>query len=315
MTDTAYFCVLSHEGVLAVRGPDASKFLQGQLTCNLNYLDAHTSSLGARCTPKGRMQSSFRIVPEGDGYLLAMAGELLQPQLADLAKYAVFSKSRLSDESADWCRFGIAGGDGSLVSLGLDLSQAADSIVRGNGLIAIRLPDGRAELWAPKAEAEQVRTRLSAQLGEVPVNRWLLDQVRAGIGQVFGSTRELFIPQMINLQALGGVSFKKGCYTGQEIVARMQYLGKLKRRLQHLAVEGERGELPAPGVELFSPVHNSSVGEVVLAATSADGIELLAVVQEDAAADGRLYLGSPDGLPLSLLELPYSLNPDQEIQR
>ena len=145
----------------------------------------------------------------------------------------------------------------------------------------------------------------------MPVNRWLLDQVRAGIGQVFGSTRELFIPQMINLQALGGVSFKKGCYTGQEIVARMQYLGKLKRRLQHLAVEGDPGELPAPGVELFSPVHNSSVGEVVLAATSADGIELLAVVQEDAAADGRLYLGSPDGLPLSLLELPYSLNPDQ----
>ena len=94
-----------------------------------------------------------------------------------------FFKSRLSDESADWCRFGIAGGDGSLVSLGLDLSQAADSIVRGNGLIAIRLPDGRAELWAPNAEAEQVRTRLSAQLGEVPVNRWLLDQVRAGIGE------------------------------------------------------------------------------------------------------------------------------------
>ncbi|MCQ3971415.1 CAF17-like 4Fe-4S cluster assembly/insertion protein YgfZ, partial [Klebsiella pneumoniae] len=116
------------------------------------------------------------------------------------------------------------------------------------------------------------------QLQEVPVNRWLLDQVRAGIGQVFGSTRELFIPQMINLQALGGVSFKKGCYTGQEIVARMQYLGKLKRRLQRLLIEGRQDELPAPGVEIFSPVHGSSVGEVVLAASDTDRIELLAVL-------------------------------------
>jgi hypothetical protein len=315
MTDTAYFCVLSHEGVLAVRGPDASKFLQGQLTCNLNYLNAETSSLGARCTPKGRMQSSFRIVLDGDGYLLAMASDLLQPQQADLSKYAVFSKSRLSDESGAWCRFGLAGGDGSLVSLGLDLPQTADSVVRNNGMIAIRLADGRSELWVSSGEANQARMRLAAQLQEAPVDRWLLDQIRAGIGQVFGSTRELFIPQMINLQALGGVSFKKGCYTGQEIVARMQYLGKLKRRLHRLAIDGAQEDLPAPGVELFSPVHSSSVGEVVLAATCAEGIELLAVVQEDAAADGRLYLGSPDGLPLSLLEIPYSLNPDQEIQR
>jgi len=99
MPASAFFCQLDHEGVLAVRGVDAAKFLQGQLTCNLNYLNLDTSSLGARCTPKGRMQSSFRIVLDGDGYLLAMAGELLQPQQADLNKYAVFSKSRLSDES------------------------------------------------------------------------------------------------------------------------------------------------------------------------------------------------------------------------
>ena len=202
----------------------------------------------------------------------------------------------------------------ALVSLGLDLPQNPDSVVRGTGLIAIRLHDGRAELWASD-EAEQVRSRLSAQLKEAALDRWLLDQIRAGIGQVFASTRDLFIPQMINLQALGGVSFKKGCYTGQEIVARMQYLGKLKRRLYRLATRGEPDELPAPGIELFSPVHGSSVGEVVLAATSTDKIELLAVVQEDAVADGRLYLGSPDGLPLELLELPYNLDPDREIQR
>jgi folate-binding protein YgfZ len=315
MTDTAFFCVLSHEGILAVRGPDASKFLQGQLTCNLNYLDAQHSSLGARCTPKGRMQSSFRILPEGDGYLLAMDGELVQTQLADLTKFAAFSKSKLHDESADWVRFGLSGGDGALVSLGLDLPQAGDQVVTAHGLIAIRLPDGRTELWAHAREAETTRLRLAAQLPEAPLDRWLLAQIRAGVGQVVAATRELFIPQMINLQALGGVSFKKGCYTGQEIVARMQYLGKLKRRLHRLAIESTDAEVPAPGLELYSPVHGSSVGEVVLAACAEGSLELLAVLQDDAAADGRIFLGSPDGLPLSLLDLPYTLDADREIQR
>lgn len=315
MTDTAYFCVLSHEGVLAVRGADASKFLQGQLTCNLNYLNDHRSSLGARCNPKGRMQSSFRILPEGDGYVLAMDRALVQPQLADLTKFAAFSKSKLFDESEAWVRFGLRGGDDALISLGLDLPAVADEVVAAQELIAVRLSDGRSELWVRASEAESLQSRLAAQLPQVDLNVWLLAQIRAGVGQVVAQTRESFIPQMINLQALGGVSFKKGCYTGQEIVARMQYLGKLKRRLHRLAAESESAEVPAPGLELYSPVHGSSVGEIVLAATADKGVELLAVLQEDAAADGRLFLGSPDGLPLTLLPLPYTLDADKEIQR
>ncbi|WP_394561191.1 YgfZ/GcvT domain-containing protein [Aquipseudomonas alcaligenes] len=313
MADSAFFTLLNHESLLAVRGPDAAKFLQGQLTCNLNYLDERTSSLGARCTPKGRMISSFRILQDGDGYLLALASELLEAQLADLKKYAVFSKSSLADESASWVRFGLSGADEALLTLGLDLPQEADAVARSDGLIAIHLPGGRAELWAPADQAESLRSRLATQLREAPLNDWLLGQVRAGVGQVFGATRELFIPQMINLQAVGGVSFKKGCYTGQEIVARMQYLGKLKRRLQRLSLA--QSELPTAGTELFSPVHGSSVGEVVLAATAEQGSELLAVLQEDAKNDGRIHLGSADGPALNLLELPYQLDADREIQR
>ncbi len=312
MADSAFFCTLTHEALLAVRGADASKFLQGQVTCNLNYLNAQTTSLGARCTPKGRMLSSFRILPEGDGYLLAMATELLEAQLAELKKYAVFSKSTLSDETGAWVRFGLSGGDGALVSLGLDLPQTADTLVRHNDLLALRLADGRAELWGPADVAETLHARLAAQLREAPLNDWLLGQVRAGIGQVFGATREQLIPQMINLQALGGVSFKKGCYTGQEIVARMQYLGKLKRRLYRLKLDAAP---PAVGTELFSPVHGSSVGEIVLAAQAEAGSEVLAVLQEDAANDGRIHLGSLDGSLLSVLSLPYALDADREIQR
>lgn len=261
------------------------------------------------------MQSSFRILPEGDGYLLAMDRELVQPQLADLAKFAAFSKSKLHDESAEWVRFGLSGGDGALVSLGLDLPQTADVTVAAHGLIAVRLNDGRSELWTHAKDAGTTQLRLAAQLPEASLDRWQLAQIRAGIGQVVAATRELFIPQMINLQALGGVSFKKGCYTGQEIVARMQYLGKLKRRLHRLAAQNHDVEVPAPGLEVYSPVHGSSVGEVVMAASAEGALELLAVLQEDAAADGRLFLGSPDGPPLTLLQLPYTLDADREIQR
>jgi len=312
-TDSAFFCRLSHEGLLAVRGPDASKFLQGQLTCNLNYLSADTASLGARCTPKGRMLSSFRIVQQGDGYLLAMASELLDSQLTDLQKYAAFSKSKLSDESAQWLRIGLQGGDAVLTSLGLNLPATADSVIHVDSMLAVRLSDGRSELWAPVAQTEAVLATLTAHLREAPLNDWLLAQVRAGVGQVFGATREQLIPQMINLQALGGVSFKKGCYTGQEIVARMQYLGKLKRRLYRLSLAGDT--VPAVATPLFSPVHSSSVGDVVLAARSSDGIELLAVVQEDALLDDHLHLGSLEGPALQRLDLPYTLDVDREIQR
>ncbi|MGR4038067.1 CAF17-like 4Fe-4S cluster assembly/insertion protein YgfZ [Pseudomonas sp. 910_21] len=313
MADSAFFCPLSHEGVLAVRGPDASKFLQGQLTCNLSYLSDSQSSLGARCNQKGRMQSSFRILLEGDGCLLAMASELLEPQLADLKKYAVFSKAKLTDESANWARFGLSNADSSLSGLGLELPQEDGAVVRADGLIAVRASSKRVELWVPAERAESLGQQLAAQLPQGELNQWLLGQIRAGLGQVMAQTRELFIPQMLNLQAVGGVSFKKGCYTGQEIVARMQYLGKLKRRLYRLALPA--GELPVPGTSLFSPTHNSSIGEVVLAAQAPDQVELLAVLQAEAVEDGNLHLGALEGPGLQLLDLPYQLDRDREIQR
>ncbi|MEW5505454.1 MULTISPECIES: folate-binding protein YgfZ [Pseudomonas] len=313
MADSAFFCPLSHEGVLAVRGADAAKFLQGQLTCNLNYLSDTQASLGARCTQKGRMQSSFRILLQGDGVLLAMASELLEPQLADLKKYAVFSKSKLTDESAAWVRFGLSNADQALASLGLELPAETDSVARSDTLIAIRVSPGRSELWVPVEHTEAVRAQLATQLQPADLNQWLLGQIRAGIGQVMPQTRELFIPQMLNLQAVGGVSFKKGCYTGQEIVARMQYLGKLKRRLYRLSLDAT--ELPEPGTPLFAPSHNSAIGEVVIAAKADQCVELLAVLQAEAADSGDVHLGALEGPGLHLLDLPYSLDRDQEIQR
>jgi len=313
MADSAFFRPLSHEGVLAVRGADAAKFLQGQLTCNLNYLSDTQASLGARCTQKGRMQSSFRILLQGDGVVLAMATELLEPQLADLKKYAVFSKSKLTDESAAWVRFGLMHAEPALTSLGLELPAETDSVVRNDTLIAIRVSPDRAELWVPAEQGDAVRNQLAATLEQTDLNEWLLGQIRAGIGQVMPQTRELFIPQMLNLQAVGGVSFKKGCYTGQEIVARMQYLGKLKRRLYRLSLDAP--EMPEPGTPLFSPSHTSAIGEVVIAAKTDQTVELLAVLQAEAADSGDVHVGTPEGPRLHLLDLPYTLDRDREIQR
>lgn len=313
MAKSSFFCTLSHEGLLGVRGVDASKFLQGQLTCNLNYLNENTCSLGARCNPKGRMLSSFRIVLQADGYLLAMASELLEPQLAELQKFAVFSKVTLADESPAWVRFGLTDGDSVLSELQIDLPATVNSTVSQSGYLAVRLAEGRAELWVSAELAVATRALLESRCAEAPLNDWLLGQVRAGIGQVFGATREQLIPQMINLQALGGVSFKKGCYTGQEIVARMQYLGKLKRRLYRLSLPGS--QLPAIGREIFSPVHSSAVGEVVLAASNGDCVEILAVLQQDAVTDGRICLQSAEGPQMHLLDLPYTLDSEREIQR
>lgn len=313
MADSAFFCTLTHEGVLAVRGSDAGKFLQGQLTCNINYLSDEHASLGARCMVKGRMQSSFRILPQGDGYLLAMACELIEAQLADLKKYAVFSKATLSDESAAWVRFGVQQGDAALQALGVAPADHAGATARGDGLIAVRVSSGRCELWVAAAQADSTAQVLAATLPQGSLNDWLLGQVRAGIGQVMGPTRELFIPQMINLQAVDGVSFKKGCYTGQEIVARMQYLGKLKRRQYRLALDG--ADVPQPGTGIFSPTHGSSVGEVVFGAGTGSNVELLAVLSADAVADDNLHLGSLEGPRLTLLDLPYELDRDREIQR
>ncbi|NLO54041.1 MAG: folate-binding protein YgfZ [Gammaproteobacteria bacterium] len=313
MTGCASFTPLTHEGVLAVRGADAKSFLQGQITCNLAYLSDERSSLGARCTPKGRMLSSFRVLLDNDGYLLAMDQDILVAQLAELQKFAVFSKSKLTDDSALWSRFGLSQADATLTALGIDLPSEINSIVHHNQMIAIRVSADLTELWVSAEEGPCLRKRLLNLLPEAPLNTWLLGQIRSGIGHVSMPTREQFIPQMLNLPALDAVSFKKGCYTGQEIVARMQYLGKLKRHMYRLQLACT--EAPAPGTPLFSPVHSSAVGEVVNAARSEYGVELLATALDDAINDGRIYLEGDEKTLLEVLELPYSLDTEREILR
>ena len=204
MADPAFHTPLVHEGILAVRGPDAAKFLQGQLTCNLAYLNDETSSLGGRCNIKGRLLSSFRILPEGDGLLLAMAGELLEAQLADLKKYAVFSKASLADESAAWLRIGLRDASEALRALGIDTPAESGRIARHGDLLAVALGDaqglvnttpvGMAKLPGMPVPAELLRADLwVAEVIYFPLETELLRQARAlGCRTLDGGTMAVF---------------------------------------------------------------------------------------------------------------------------
>lgn len=312
MSQTPAFVVLSQQGMLAVRGTDAAKFLQGQLTCNLNYVSHDQSSLGARCNPRGRMQSSFRLVMQGDGFLLSMSRDLVEKQQAELAKFAAFSKSTLHDESADWVQLGLINPDRTLQELGIELPDNAGAVLQHNQVLAIRISDKLAELWLPAAEAPCFLRQLASHATEQDDNAWQLELIRHGICHVTASSYESHIPQVLNLPALDGVSFKKGCYTGQEIVARMQYLGKQKRHMLRFA--SATAELPEPGTALLQ-ADGGKAGEVISAARSADGIELLAVVLLETAQQQSLFMDTEERPQASLLELPYEIDVEREIQR
>lgn len=312
MSQTPAFVVLSQQGMLAVRGTDAAKFLQGQLTCNLNYVSHDQSSLGARCNPRGRMQSSFRLVMQGDGFLLSMSRDLVEKQQAELAKFAAFSKSTLHDESADWVQLGLINPDRTLQELGIELPDNVGAVLQHNQVLAIRISDKLAELWLPAAEASCFQRQLASHATEQDDNAWQLELIRHGICHVTASSYESHIPQVLNLPALDGVSFKKGCYTGQEIVARMQYLGKQKRHMLRFASTVD--VLPEPGTALLQ-ADGGKAGEVVSAARSADGIELLAVVLLETAQQQPLHLDIEERPQTNLMELPYEIDVEREIQR
>lgn len=302
--------LLGHERIMAVSGPDSAKFLQGQLTCDVTRLPLPGSVLGARCNPKGRMQSSFRLLRHNDSdYLLAMAEALIAPQITDLAKYAAFFKTKITDASDSWVRLGLHGENAPALLAELDLPvpgspDAVEQLDGIDGIKAVRLPGSNSfELWLPAETALPVIERLLVTATAIPLNDWQLLQIRSGIGQVFAETREAFIPQMLNLQVFDAVSFKKGCYTGQEIVARMKYLGKLKKRMFRLA--SEKSVCPAPGTPVVNRETGQVVGEVVMAALGQDQMEMLAVIQKDAAQLIPLCAIDSQGPALTLATLPY----------
>lgn len=245
---------LPQQGMLVVEGPDAAKFLQGQLTCDIEEIDGYNATLGAHCTPKGRMVASFRIAQLAeDCYGLCLPTESLPLLEASLNKYIVFSKATATNKSNEWLAFGLSGEGAAAVADsiagGLPEIDNAQFTFEGGALICIENKAERYELWLKADGAGDVVAGLLERLAPASTLAWELQQVKAGIGMVEPATSDAFVPQMLNYDELKGISFNKGCYTGQEIVARAHYRGGVKRHLHVFEATSDRLALAGDEVQ------------------------------------------------------------------
>ncbi len=298
---------LSHFGLIHFSGEDAPVFLQGQLSCDVRKINPHTAQYGSCCTPKGRMLASFLIWQNSSGYLMQIPISLLITLEKRLSMYVLRSKVRLNNDSDRYVRIGVAGNRASEVVeeifgatsdpfLGV-INSEHDSILRlaQNRFEIVTTPEHAPELW------EHLRKYAT------PVGRFCWDwlEIKAGIPIITPATQEQFVPQMTNLEAIGGISFQKGCYPGQEIVSRTQYLGKIKRRM-YLANICTKEPIAA-GDELYSN-KKQVCGMVVNAAPSPEGgYDVLAVIQTDSVENENIYWKSLKGPILKIMPLPYLL--------
>jgi folate-binding protein YgfZ len=301
---------LSYYGLLQTAGPDSSKFLQGQTTCNFNEINDQQSRLGALCNPKGRMLSSFLAARRNDqDYLLRMRHDLLQSTQTTFSKYIVFSKAELADLSEQTLILGLHGdkAKAAITEAFGHTPNGINQVVLHNGQLVIQLDEQGLsfECWVEADVAKNYWDRLSRDLTPTGSNNWQLLNIQRGIGEVSAATLEAFIPQLLNFPTIGAVSFDKGCYTGQEIVARMHYRGKAKQAMYRIRFQGDN---PEEGQELFSD-GKQSIGAIVNVAesdaSSSAEFEALAVLTH--AETGKTIHRKNCSDKIEILDLPYAI--------
>ena len=301
-------CDLSHEGLIRVAGPDAGAFLQAQLTNDVLALPVGAAQWNGWCSPKGRLLATFLLWRDEAGYVLQLPRALQAGIQKRLQMFVLRSKVTLSDEGAQGERFGIAGktsaGTVTLAVAGKAELPSADMTVTTHGdLQIVRLSEHRFEIIAPAGTAIGLWNAMSSALQPSGAPAWDGLNIRAGVLQVLPATQDAFVPQMANFELAGGVSFRKGCYPGQEIVARTQYRGILKRRmvLVRSSVEVKPGDA-VYGTEFG----DQAAGTVANAAPASDGgFEALVVAQIESIKSGSLRAGQLGGAALVRLPLPY----------
>jgi tRNA-modifying protein YgfZ len=288
---------LSQYGLLEATGDDARAFLHAQLTNDIAGLAADRAQYAGWCSAKGRLLASFLVVPWEDGYRMQLSRDLAPAVAKRLSIFVLRARVKIIDASADWAQVGLwgLGSDAALASLGIAAPAEDRQIARHGSLAAVRMSAQRYLLLAPAAE----RTRLAALPGAGDESGWALEEIRSGRPLVTEATQDQFVPQMVNYERLGAVDFQKGCYPGQEIVARAQYRGQIKRRMV-------RVRTPVPlrsGQALYSDdLPGQASGTVVNAAAG----EALAVVQISTLENGVAVRAEANGAPLEVLPLPYA---------
>jgi folate-binding protein YgfZ len=241
---------LSRYGLLSVTGADARAFLHAQLTNDIEHLPADRWVLAGWCSAKGRLLASFLVIPSADGFLLQLARDLAAPVAKRLAMFVLRSKVTITDLSDAWVQQGV-----------WEAELESRDVAWHRNVATVRVGDNRFLQLGPSGELSEAPNADEVQ--------WTLQEIRAGRPLITSATQDQFVPQMVNFEALGGVDFRKGCYPGQEIVARAQYRGQVKRRMVH--ARAPAGVALAPGQEFNG-------GTVVDVAPAEGGAELLAVM-------------------------------------
>lgn len=302
---------LSSTSILKVSGADAESFLQSQLTNDIAKIDDCACQLSAYCTAKGRMLALFLIFKRDDDFYLLVEKQLAESVQKKLRMYVLRAKVTI-DLLSDWALIGVAGenAQSNLKYLRGDLPAEDNSVCNAESvsLLCINGYKPRYILVGDTDSISKIWEKLSGDHSSTGHHAWLWLDIMSGTPVIKQENSEAFVPQMTNLELINGVNFKKGCYPGQEIVARMQYLGKLKQRMFRLHTTSSN--LPKAGDKIFSSsFENQSAGTVVVAEPGIDGgVDLLAVVQIKAIESGDLHLVSDAGSALTLKELPYSLS-------
>ena len=304
------WALLDDRVIVRISGPGTDKFLQGQFSQNLDEVTPDRSPRAAAATPKGRAYCLTRMVRSGDDVLMDFSAELADGIISHLRKYLMLFRGTTMEVAQETRIIGILGSKlaeklaGSALH---SLQEPGDACTLRDGILV--KTQSTAE-GTPRFEFWQTQDRETALPAEarLPVTDWQASEIAAGVASLTTATQESFVPQMLNWQHVGGVHFKKGCYTGQEVIARMHFLGQLKKSLFRFRIE-QTADLPVPGTSLFDG--ERSIGEVVNSVKYSDGsAELLAVIRHD-AANNTLH---PEGLTEAVLvpmSLPYSV-PERE---
>ena len=296
---------LSHNALIGVTGDDAADFLHGQFTNDVHALGIGEAQWNGWCSPKGRLLATFLLLRAPGQFLIMLPAEIAPAVAKRLKMYVLRSKVKIVDESELFARIGIAGERAAQsVASHWGSVPAAMRSVEKDGAICVALGGDRFLALVPPKAAPAMWDLLSSAASRGGAEEWEWTSIRAGIPTIVAATQEAFVPQMANFDLVGGVSFTKGCYPGQEIVARTQYRGGLKRRmaLAHL----DDADRPAPGQSVYSPSFGEqSAGTIVNAAPApGGGFDALVVAQLESLAQGDLHLGSPDGPRLEIRSQP-----------
>lgn len=304
------FCELAHFGLIRFSGAEAQTFLHNQLTCDVGALAPGRSTYGSYCTPKGRVLATFLLWRSGEDFFMQLPSSLRESIQKQVSKYILRAKVRATDATSEWTLLGVAGKDAAALvqrTVG-EAPNAVHQVAQAAGTMVIRLPGDRFEIVAARNKVQALLASLASGAEKAGADYWDWLDIRAGIPTILPATQEAFVPQMVNLDLIGGVSLTKGCYPGQEIVSRMHYRGTLKQRMYLANIAGS--DAPRPAEKLYSPdFGEQACGTIVNAARSPEGNhDVLAVIQIASAEKGEIHWKSLGGAKLEFTQLPYSVS-------